>query len=83
VSIRRGQPATLSVEAAPDHASFQWYEGLVGDDSKPAGTGKTFITPAVEKTTKYWVKVMSPCGTASSQQATVTVRPGRRHAVNH
>ena len=78
VTINRGQTTTLTVlasGAAP--LTYQWYQGLTGDDSTPVGTNAaSFTTPSLLETTSYWVKVTNagnPTG-ANSTTATVTVR---------
>jgi hypothetical protein len=73
-AITSGGTATLNVEASGTAPlSYQWYEGAVGDTSKPVSTNKTFTTPALTTTTSYWVKVSNSCGSANSNLATITV----------
>ena len=78
VTINRGQTTTLTVVAAGEAPlTYQWYQGLTGDDSTPVGTNAaSFTTPALLETTSYWVKVTNAGnpGGANSATATVTVR---------
>jgi hypothetical protein len=74
-SITAGQTAFLSVSVTGTAPfTYQWFEGLRGDTSRPfaGGTGATLpVSPPV--TTSYWVRVSNGCGTADSLSATVTV----------
>ena len=78
VTINRGQTTTLTVVAAGEAPlTYQWYQGLTGDDSTPVGTNAaSFTTPSLLETTSYWVKVTNAGnpGGANSTTATVTVR---------
>jgi hypothetical protein len=67
--------ATLVVHASGSSLTYQWYEGVAPDTSH-AVTGQTsssFTTPNLSVTKSYWVQVGSPCGSANSRTATVTV----------
>ena len=85
-SIKSGERATLSASANPV-VKMEWFEGEVGDQAKIVGTGETFTTPPLSKTTKYWALASSECASTASAQVTVTVTPGaptapaRRRAV--
>jgi Ig-like domain-containing protein/PKD domain-containing protein len=76
---------TLTVEATGTGDTYQWYEGTSGDTLHPLGVFTPFfITPPVEWTASYWVRVMNSCGFADSATATVTpINPGRSRAVRH
>ncbi len=83
VKIQKGETASFSVAATgPAPLTYQWYVGASGDESDPiaGATGTTLGTGAISKTTKFWVKVTSPCGTVDSQTATASV-PGRKRIV--
>ena len=88
-TITNGQTATLSVglnETDPDRAALyycEWFEGSSGDTSTPVSSGpfdstRTFTTPALIKSTSYWVRVSFnhdlTCA-ANSSAGTVTVAP--------
>jgi hypothetical protein len=73
-----GQTATLSVTASgATPITYQWYQGVSGDTSKPVGTNSaSFTTPALTAATKYWVRVSNAQNItgANSNTATVLVR---------
>ncbi|HKR65000.1 MAG TPA: hypothetical protein VJZ00_14805, partial [Thermoanaerobaculia bacterium] len=84
VKINRGQTATLNVATAAAGVSYQWYEGHVGDTSTPVGTNSaTFTTPALERTTQYWVRLTNACSSVDSEQILVQVGGGKSRAVHH
>lgn len=61
--IKSGQTATFSVSATGDpEISYQWYEGIAGDKSKPLGADSIYTTPALTKMTNYWVEVENEFG---------------------
>lgn len=81
VKITRGQTATLTIEA-DDELGFAWFEGEPGDTSKPVGTNDpAFTTPALQTTTRYWVRVSNRCGTVDSEPIVVVVSGGKGRAV--
>ncbi|HEX6095759.1 MAG TPA: choice-of-anchor L domain-containing protein [Thermoanaerobaculia bacterium] len=68
-TVNAGSSATFTVQA---HGSgpftYQWYRGHPGMTSSPVtgANGATFVTPAVNGRTPYWVRVTNPCGTYDS-----------------
>jgi hypothetical protein len=85
-SILQGQVVTLAVQAsATPPLSFQWYEGLSGDLSKPVAgaTSQTFTSVALTRNTSFWVKVSNDCGSVQSATATIGVRQPRRRTISH
>lgn len=83
VTISRGSTTTLGVGAGGQPpVTYQWFEGESGDRSRPVAgaTGATFTTPPLFTTTKYWVELTGPCGTAQSATVTVTVPARVRQA---
>jgi hypothetical protein len=84
--ILQGQVVTLAVQAsATPPLSYQWYEGLSGDISKPVpgATSQTFTPPALATTTSFWVRVSDNCSSVQSATATIVVRQLRRRTVGH
>lgn len=80
-AIPAGTAAVLSIAATDDAYSYQWFEGRIGDTSKPVIASTTeFKTPPLTKTTSYWVRVGNRCGAVASQAAIVTVNAKRRAA---
>lgn len=76
VHITRGQTATLTVRA-DDDLTFAWFEGDPGDITRPVGKNQpTFTTPALEVTSRYWVRVSNRCGSANSDPMVVVVSGG-------
>ncbi|MGZ7040702.1 MAG: hypothetical protein ACXVH7_02815, partial [Thermoanaerobaculia bacterium] len=75
-TIVEGRSLDLAVSATGGGAlTYQWYVGLVGTTTSPAGTGPTLaVKPGV--TTSYWVEIKNTCGAlARSDTITVTVVP--------
>jgi Ig-like domain-containing protein len=74
-AISFGAGAQLSVVASGTAPlTYQWYTGVKGNTFNPIqnGTSATLaVTPI--STTQYWVRVTNSCGTADSNNATVTV----------
>lgn len=87
-TVQRGARFELSVETS-GATGWQWYEGESGDTAHPidGATADTYVTPPLDRTTSYWVRVTSPsCGSVDSFTATVVVespRRGKRRAVRH
>lgn len=80
--VSKGQSVTLGVAATGSPLlKYEWFEGAVGDTSKPVGTDfPIFTTPAIEKTTRYWVRISNDCGSANSTAAELRVPKSRRRA---
>lgn len=76
-SITAGQTATLNVVAngtAP--LTYQWYEGVKGDTSKPVGTNAaSFTSPVLTASKSYWLRISNSCGSTNSDAVTITVTP--------
>jgi hypothetical protein len=76
-TVQSGGTAYLFVEASGDQPlSYQWYEGLKGDTSKPIDGAiyYDYQTPGLTSTTRYWVRVSNSCQPpADSNTATITV----------
>ncbi|HEX7152196.1 MAG TPA: hypothetical protein VF618_11975 [Thermoanaerobaculia bacterium] len=85
VHISRGQTALLSVQVNGSGLTFQWYQGMKGDVSKPVPGGNAHtLSVSPDETKRYWVRVEG-CGgtTVDSKAATVTVTAaagGKRRA---
>lgn len=68
--IKSGESATFKVSASGDPViSYQWYEGILGDKSKPLGQDSVYTTPPLDKMTNYWVEVSNEFG----RDASITV----------
>jgi hypothetical protein len=66
----------LSVSATGDDLHYQWYEGAVGDTSKPVGTDSNQYPLTPTATRYYWVRISGSCGPPISSQAVrVSVYP--------
>ena len=75
-TIAADSAVELSVTASGSAPlTYQWYEGVSGDTTKPVGTNSaTFRTPAlIVAATTYWVRVTNACGQAHSAAAMVIV----------
>jgi outer membrane protein assembly factor BamB len=70
-AIYLGEAVKLTVKATGTELTYKWYEGA--DRSKPVGTGTSFVTSDLDKTTIYWVLVSNTCGSVISRAATITV----------
>ncbi len=70
------QTATLTA-AVSGNAPFyyQWYEGPSGDVTLPVSgaIAPVFVTPPLDRTRSFWVRVTNPCGLSESRTVTVTV----------
>jgi hypothetical protein len=83
-TIRVGETAHLSAYVNGPNLKFQWYQGIVGDESTPVGDDyPDFQTPPLHTTTIYWLKATNTCGSTRSQQFTVHVSVGRRRPSGH
>jgi hypothetical protein len=72
--LANGQRASLvATVTGTAPVTVQWFEGPVGDRSKPVGTGLTFRSPALVKNTSYWCEATNGCGKASSNAASASV----------
>lgn len=77
VTIKKGKKATLTVAfSGTTPATFQWYKGTSGNTASPVAGAKsaTFTTPALKKTTSYWVRVNNAAGSVNSKTVTVKVK---------
>ena len=54
--------------------TYQWYQGPSGSGTLIGGaTSSTFVTPALDSLTDYWVRVTNPFGSVNSNTAAVAV----------
>lgn len=70
------QTATLTAAVTGNTPFYyQWYEGTSGDVTLPVSgaIAPVFVTPPLDRTRTYWVRVTNPCGLSESRTATVTV----------
>ncbi len=77
-TITAGQSDTVYIAPAGAGATYQWYQGLSGDTSKPlsGATNNSFTTPPLTATTSYWVAVTQNGSTVDSTTVTVNVTAG-------
>lgn len=83
VKIKKGESATLSVNATGTALTYQWFRGVRGDTSAPVtgATAPVLQTGALSATASFWVRVKNSCGELQSQTATVEVQSSRRRPV--
>lgn len=69
-----GGRATLTVNPTGSGLLYQWYTGARSSTFFPVdgATSQTLVTPPVNTTTDFWVRVSNACGTYDSFTATVT-----------
>ncbi|MBX0329989.1 hypothetical protein K2Z83_20180 [Oscillochloris sp. ZM17-4] len=76
--IRPGTTVMLDVIVGLGTApfSYQWYEGISGDTSKPVAgaTARTFTTPSLSVDTAYWVRVSNSVGGVNSDTAHINLK---------
>jgi len=78
-TVIAGSTARLTVAATGASLSYQWYQGPLLDFTRPVGrSSPTLITAPITAATQYWVRISSPCGTASSATIAVEVTLRRR-----
>jgi Ig-like domain CHU_C associated/Dual-action HEIGH metallo-peptidase len=82
-NVLPGSTVTLTVVATGTATlHYQWFEGAVGDTTKPVGTDSaTFTSAALADSTSFWVRVTNDCGEARSGLANVEVSNSKRRAV--
>ncbi|HEX8408592.1 MAG TPA: hypothetical protein VF883_07000 [Thermoanaerobaculia bacterium] len=74
-TITEGASVALEVRASGGGLTYQWFEGVSGDTSRPVESGSTLIVTLMQTTT-YWVRVSGACGpSVDSNTVTVTVVP--------
>ncbi len=75
--VSSGDRPLLSVSAVSrDNLAYQWYEGRSGDTRAPlpGATTATYLTPAIDRATEYWVRVSDSSGQIDSATATILVQ---------
>lgn len=77
-TIASGQSIALGIDVSGTAPfTYQWYQGVSGDTSRPVGFNSgSFATPILSVTTPYWVHVSNACGSIDSSTATITVVSG-------
>lgn len=66
-----GGTATLSATSTTVNAGFRWYTTATG--GTPVSTGATFITPALNENTTYYVEVVTAGGCISASRIAIQV----------
>lgn len=69
VTIAKGQTATFNVNNPDTAFTYNWYSTPTG--GTPLFSGATFITPALDATTTYYVEATTTTGCASAQRVQV------------
>jgi hypothetical protein len=78
-----GTTVLLIVGISDPSASVAWFQGASGDTSAPVGSGLAITSPVLTQTTQFWARASSPCGSADSDAATITVKIARRRSARH
>ena len=73
-NVAPGQRAFLAVDAEGDNLSYAWFQGVLGDTSRPIGGNNSRIAVTPQETTKYWVRITSDCA-APVADATLDAGP--------
>ncbi len=75
VTILYDEPAELSVVAAGQSLSYQWYNGISGDTSSPIAGAQSAVLNTGPLTTgaSYWVRIENGVTSVDSAAASVTV----------
>ncbi|WP_149694275.1 gliding motility-associated C-terminal domain-containing protein [Chitinophaga sp. CF418] len=71
VDLCPGSMATLTAASTTANASFRWYATATG--GSPIAIGATFITPALNQSTTYYVEAVSAGGCSSASKTAVQV----------
>ncbi|HEX7709197.1 MAG TPA: hypothetical protein VF701_22275, partial [Thermoanaerobaculia bacterium] len=80
-SVVSGATIDLSVVASGTATlQYTWFEGELDDTSKPIGATAT-VNRKIEKSTKFWVRVINGCGEIRSSSVEITATPSRLRAV--
>jgi hypothetical protein len=67
LSIDSGATATLVATAAgASPITFNWYRGELGDRSAKVGSGNSYTTTALTRTTQFWVEATNSCGSSTA-----------------
>jgi hypothetical protein len=74
-TVVSGSRLILSVEATGTASlAYQWYQGLLGDTSQPVGSNLSYyLTPVLNASTSYWVRIRSADGSTSADSALASV----------
>jgi hypothetical protein len=74
-TISSGQTVNLRVTATgATPLSYQWYRGSSGDTTTPVGTNSSSdMSPPLNASTNYWVKVSNSAGSTNSATAAIIV----------
>lgn len=75
-NISAGSSSALAVAGDLPGLSYQWFQGVSGDTSRPitGATAPLFITPPVSTNASYWVLVQNSFAAVPSATSTVTVQ---------
>ncbi len=83
-SVAAGAPAILNISATGTSLIYQWYLGPVLDPNSPlVGSSPTLVTPPINASIQFWVRISTPCGKADSIAVTVTPQAAIRRRPSH
>ena len=75
-TVSAGTGVTLTVKATgPGSLAYRWFAGSSGQTSSPIAGARDdrYTTPALTKTTRFWVRVSNAGGSSDSDTATISV----------
>jgi len=81
-TVRAGQRATLKVQpaGAPSYA-YQWFAQELGSPAVMAASHtEVLVTEPLFRSSRFWVRVSSPCSSVVTDPALITVLPVRSRA---
>ncbi len=77
ITVSNGQSSRLTVSSdGTGPFNYQWYQGNVGDVTKPVGENhSSYTSPNITNTAIYWVRVANSAGTTDTAACTILAMP--------